>query len=67
MLAPTGQAFIRRNPKAVIVCFHCYAVSPEAKQKPAGWIGADGSVSNDASAVINELLNEVPNTWRERN
>jgi hypothetical protein len=67
MVAPTGQAFMKRNPSAVIVCFYCYRKGPEAKAPHAGWIGTDGTLSEDPSAVKNELRNIVPNKWRERN
>jgi hypothetical protein len=66
-MAPNGQAFMRRNPKAVIICFYCYRALPEANMEMTGWIQSDGTVSDDISAVKNELQNAVPNTWRERN
>jgi hypothetical protein len=64
-MAPSGQAFMKRNPGALIICLCCFKEIPEAEH--AGWIQADGTTSDDYSAVKNEMQDIVPNDWRNRN
>jgi hypothetical protein len=64
-MASTGQAYMRRNPGAVIICIYCYEKGPAGKH--AGWIQADGTVGSDTSAIKNEQRDIMPNMWRKRN
>ncbi len=57
ILAPSGQRFLRSNPKAVIVCSRCYIPQP----------GDDPRLAADTKEIADEMRTAEPNDYRSRN
>lgn len=60
MVAPSGQALLRREPLLAIVCSICYARHPPN-------LPVDVRLAGEPQQIAREILSAVPNFWRKRN
>jgi hypothetical protein len=59
MIAPTGQALLKKMPRMEIVCAQCFLESSEPTE--------DIRLAGDPETVLQEVMNAEPNRWRNRN
>jgi len=58
MMAPSGQAFLRKHPRALIRCLRCRPMAPQEYRPPE---------TASLETLIEEARTAVPNLRRSRN
>ena len=60
MVAPSGQAWLRKYGKTKIQCSYCYEKRPPED-------GGLHTLAASVEEILNEMETSVPNLWRKRN